>query len=67
MGLLGWLNDMGVLGWFNGVGELFGNLNMPNALCMLFILRPGVLSRTLSHIWCKFNLPVFLFNVGLLT
>ena len=33
----------------------------------LFNLRPGVLSKTLSHMWGKLNLPMFLFNVGLLT
>ena len=33
----------------------------------LFILRPGVLIETLSHIWCKLNLPTLLFRVGLLT
>ena len=32
----------------------------------LFNLRPGVLSKTLSHVWGKLNLPMFLFNVGLL-
>ena len=39
---------------------------MPNCMCMLFNLRPGVLSKTLSHMWGKLNLPMFLFNVGLL-
>ena len=33
----------------------------------LFKARPGVLSKTLSHMWGKLNLPMFLFNVGLLT
>ena len=33
----------------------------------LFNLRPGVLIRTLSHIWGKLNLPTLLFKVGLLT
>ena len=33
----------------------------------LFKLRPGVLSMTLPHMWGKLNLPMFLFNVGLLT
>ena len=33
----------------------------------LLTLRPGVLSKTLSHMWGKLNLPMFLFNVGLLT
>ena len=32
----------------------------------LFKLRPGVLSKTQSHMWGKLNLPMFLFNVGLL-
>ena len=30
-------------------------------------LRPCVLSKTLSHMWGKLNLPMLLFNVGLLT
>ena len=30
-------------------------------------MRPGVLIRTLSHIWGKLNLPTLLFKVGLLT
>ena len=43
-------------------------IDMPNCMCMLFFkLRPGVLSRTLSHMWGKLNLPMFLFNMGLLT
>ena len=33
----------------------------------LFNLRPGVLIKTLSHIWGKLNLPTLLFRVGLLT
>ena len=33
----------------------------------LFYLRPGVLIKTLSHIWGKLNLPTLLFRVGLLT
>ena len=33
----------------------------------LFILIHGVLRSTLSHIWCKLNLPIFLLSVGLLT
>ena len=35
-------------------------------LTSLFKLRPGVLSRTLSHMWGKLNLPMLLFNVGFL-
>ena len=42
-------------------------LACPTACTYLFKLRPGVLSKTLSHMWGKLNLPVFLFNVGLLT
>ena len=33
----------------------------------LFNLRPGVLIKTLSHIWGRLNLPLLLFRVGLLT
>ena len=33
----------------------------------LFYLRPGVLIKTLSHIWGRLNLPILLFRVGLLT
>ena len=33
----------------------------------LFNLRPGVLTKTLSHIWGKLNLTTLLFKVGLLT
>ena len=47
---------MGVLG-----------LACPTVCACLFKLRPGVLSKTLSHMWGKLNLPIFLFNVELLT
>ena len=33
----------------------------------LFNLRPGVLIKTLSHIWGKLNLAMLLLRVGLLT
>ena len=33
----------------------------------LFNLSPGVLIKTLSHVWGKLNLPTLLFRVGLLT
>ena len=33
----------------------------------LFNLRPGVLIKTLSHIWGKLNLPTLLLRLGLLT
>ena len=36
-------------------------------LTFLFKLRLLVLSKTLSHIWGKLNLPMLLFKVGLLT
>ena len=42
-------------------------ISMPNHLGMHFKVRPGVLSKTLSHIWGKLNLPIFLFKVGLFT
>ena len=31
----------------------------------LFNLRPGVLIKTLSHIWGRLNLPMLLLRVGL--
>ena len=31
------------------------------------LVEPGVLNKTLSHIWLNWNLPVFLFRVGLFT
>ena len=33
----------------------------------LFKVRPFVLSKTLSQIWDRLNLPILLFKVGLLT
>ena len=42
-------------------------LACPTACACLFKLRPGVLSKTLSHIWGKLNLLMLLFKVGLLT
>ena len=63
-GELGWPKCVGKLGWVNrGVLELA----CPAACACLFKLRPGVLSKTLSNMWGKLNLPMFLFNVGLLT
>ena len=49
--------------------DLMGVLELacPTACACLFKLRPGVLRKTLSHIWGKLNLPMFLLNVGLLT
>ena len=49
----------GVLGWVDWV--------CPISCTCLFILTPGVLRSTLSHIWCKLNLPICLLRVGLLT
>ena len=47
------------LGWLE--------LACPTVCAYLFKVRPGVLSKTLSHICGKLNLPIFLFNVGLFT
>ena len=49
--------------------DLMGVLELacPTACTCLLKLRPGVLSKTLSHMWGKLNLPMLLFNVGLLT
>ena len=64
MGELGWPKYVGKLGWFKW-GQL--ELACPTACTCLFKVRPGELSKILSHIWGKLNLTVFLFNVGLLT
>ena len=50
-----------------GRGVRLVGLSMPNMLCMPFYFKTRLLSKTLSHIWGKLNLPIFLFNVGLLT
>ena len=42
-------------------------LTCPPTCACLFQLRPDMLSKTLYHMWGKLNLPMFLFNVGLLT
>ena len=49
-----------------GVLQLL-ELTCPTVCACLFKLRPGVLSKILSHMWGKLNLFMFLFNVGLLT
>ena len=68
MGELGWSKCVGMLGWFTLVGVL-GRLELacPTVCAYLFKVRPGVLSKTLSHICGKLNLPLFPFNVGLFT
>ena len=67
MGELGWPNCVGMLGWFKCVGMLgWLELAFPTTGTCLFTVRPGVLSKTLSHMWGKLNLPIFLFKVGLL-
>ena len=47
------------------MGEL--ELACPTACTCLFKVRPDVLNKTLSHMWGKLNLPIFLFHLGLLT
>ena len=49
-----------------GVVGIVG-IDMPNCMHMPFYIKTSVLSKTLSHMWGKLNLPMFLFNVGLLT
>ena len=64
----GWPKCVGMLGWFKWVRVLgWLELACPTACTCLFKVRPGVLSNTLSHIWGKLNLPIFLFNVELFT
>ena len=59
VGMLGWLKWMGVLSWLG--------LACPTACTFFFKVRPDVLSKTLSHILGKVNLPIFLFSEGLFT
>ena len=68
MGELDWPNCVGMLGWFECVGMLgWLELVFPTIGTCLFKVRPEVLSKTLSHMWEKLNLPIFLFKLGLLT
>ena len=60
-GGVGWPKCVGILGWSKW-GRMLGWLE----LACIFKVRPGVLSETLSYMWGKLNLPIFLFNVGLL-
>ena len=59
MGVVGWFKLVWMLGWLE--------LAIPTACTCLFKVRLGVLNKTLSHMLGKLNLPIFLFNVGLLT
>ena len=59
VGMLGWFKWLGMLGWLE--------LGCPTVSACLFKVRPGVLSKTLSHMWGNLHLPIFLFKVGLLT
>ena len=59
MGMLGFFKWVVVVGWLE--------LACQTTCACLFKVRPGVLSKSLSHIWGKLNLPIFLFNVELFT
>ena len=61
-----------------GLAEMCGMFKLVGVLCWLelacqtacawlFKVKLCVLSKTLSHMWGKLNLPIFPFNVGLLT
>ena len=68
MGELGWPHCVGMLGWFKCIGMLgWQELAFPTTGTCLFKVRSGVLSKTLSHMWGKLNLPIFLFKVELFT
>ena len=67
-GNLGWPKCGGMLGWFKWLGMLgWLELGCPTVSACLSKERPGVLSKTLSNMWGKLNLPIYLFKVGLLT
>ena len=51
---------------YRGVLILLELTLTPTVCACLLILRPGVLSKTLLHMWGKLNLPMFLFSGGLL-
>ena len=55
--------------WVGWNGEMLDWLELacPTTWACLFKVIPGVLSKTLSHIWGKLDLPIFLFKVGLFT
>ena len=57
MGEMGWPNGVGMLGWFKWMGMLgWLELACQTACTCLFKVRPGVLSKTLSHIWGQIKL-----------
>ena len=63
MGELGWPTCVGILGWFKWLGMLgWLELAYPTAWTCLFKGGPKVLSKTLSHMCGKLNLPIFLFK-----
>ena len=71
MGYVGISPKLCLLGgyWLHNVGTMPLTLNY---VCVLGCweepsLSPGVLKRTLSHIWLRLYLPMFWFNVGLFT
>ena len=67
MGKFSWFKCIGMLGWFKWLGMLgWLELACPTTWACLFKVRLGVLSKTLSHMWGKLNLSIFLFKVGLL-
>ena len=67
MGEFSWFKCIGMLGWFKWLGMLgWLELACPTTWACLFKVRLGVLSKTLSHMWGKLNLSIFLFKVGLL-
>ena len=68
MGMLGWPTvcaDVALFKWLRMLGWL--ELAFPTTWACLFKVRPGVLSKSLSHMWGKLNLQIFLFKMGLLT
>ena len=64
VGELGLPKCVGKLGWIKW--RVLG-LACPTVCVCLFKVRPGVLSKTLSNMWGKLNLPILLLNVGLFT
>ena len=50
----------------NCQGVRLGRLSMPNIMGMPFYFKSRGIKKNPTHIWCKWNLSTFLFNVELL-
>ena len=57
--ILYYIVSYNIILYYKDIGNIgIVGLDMPNYMCMLFKLRLGVLSKTLSHMWGKLNIPM---------